>query len=117
MTKLHLTARFKIHAGQLEAVKKLSDECIAIVNEKEKGKGNLCYDWFLNEQLSECVVVETYADSGAFLTHMGNVGPQLGAIMQISDFSGELFGNPSAQLNEAISSLPITVYSFLGGMQ
>ncbi|MBK8505794.1 MAG: hypothetical protein IPL46_28515 [Saprospiraceae bacterium] len=112
MTKLHLIARFKIHTGQIEAFKKLSDQCTAIVNEKEKGKGNLLYEWFLNEQISEGVAVETYADSGALLTHMGNVGAALGEIMQISDFSGELFGNPSTQLQEAASGLPITVFLF-----
>jgi quinol monooxygenase YgiN len=115
MTKLHLIARFKIKTGQIETFKKLVDQCIAIVNEKETGKGNLLYEWYLNEQLSECVVVETYVDSGALLTHMGNVGTSLGGIMQISDFSGELFGSPSTQLKEAISGLPITVFPYLAG--
>lgn len=76
MTKLQITARCKIHGGQLEKFKDLSRQCISIVKEQEKGQGGtLQYDWFLNEATSECHVRETYASSDALLAHLGHVGP------------------------------------------
>jgi len=116
MNNIQLTARFKIHAGQLDRFKELSKACIQIVTEKEKGRGNLQYDWFITADGSECVVRENYQDSGAFLTHMQNVGPQLGSLMEISDFSGELCGNPSPALQEAIQGLNVVTYGYMGGM-
>ena len=106
MRSIQLTARFKIHPGKLERFQELSKECIDIVNEKEKGLGNLQYDWFITADGSECVVRETYQDSNALLTHMQNVGPQLGSLMEISDFSAELYGDPSTELREASQGRP-----------
>jgi quinol monooxygenase YgiN len=117
MTKIQITARFKIKDGQLTKFTQLAHQCIAIVNEKEKGKGgNLQYDWFLNEESGECLVRETYTDSDALLIHMGNVGEPLGALMQISDLSIEFCGKPSPELVAATEGLKVDVYSYLGGM-
>jgi quinol monooxygenase YgiN len=117
MTKLQITARFKIKDGQLSKFKELAHQCIAIVNEKEKGKGgNLHYDWFINEGTGECLVREHYTDSDAFLVHLGNINPQLGALLEISELSAEVCGTPSPELVAATQGLKVDVYSYLGGM-
>ncbi len=117
MDNIHLTARFKIHNGQLARFKELARSCISIVTDKEKGNGNLQYDWFITADGAECIVREIYQDSNALLAHMQNVGAQLGSIMKISDFSGELCGNPSLELKEAMAGLDVTTYQYFAGME
>ena len=37
---------------------------------RERDSGTLQYDWFFNDTRTECVVRETYKDSGAVLEHI-----------------------------------------------
>lgn len=116
MEKIQLSARFKIHDGKLEEAKKIAAECMAIVKEKEEGKGTLQYDWFFSPDKTECVVLETYTDSNAVLTHMANLGEPLGQFLEISDFELELYGNMSEELQNAAAGLNPKVYSFYQGL-
>lgn len=116
MKKIQLSAKFEIQKGKLEEFKKIAAECMAIVKEKEAGKGALQYDWFFNPDQTECIVRETYADSNAVLTHMGNVGEPLGRILGISNFSLEVYGNPSEELQKAAAGLGPKVYAFNQGL-
>ena len=116
MKEIQLTAKFKVHKGKLDEFKKIAAECVAAVKEKEKGKGALQYDWFFSADESECIVRETYVDSGAVLTHMGNVGEMLGQLLSMSDFELEVYGNPSEELQKASAALAPTVYSFHQGI-
>ena len=116
MERLQFTARFKIHDGKLNEAKKIAAKCMAIVKEKEAGKGALQYDWFFNTDQTECVVRETYTDSNAVLTHMGNLGEPLGQILSISDFELEIYGNMSEELEKAATALNPKVYSFFQGL-
>jgi len=116
MKKIQLNARFKIHPGKLEEAKKIAAECMVIVQEKEVGKGLLQYDWFFSPDQTECVVRETYTDSGAVMTHMGNLGEPLGRLMGITDFELEVYGNPSEELQKAAAALNPNVYSFYQGL-
>jgi quinol monooxygenase YgiN len=55
-------ARFKFHEGKLEEYKRLSARAMEIVRTKDTG--TLQYDTYLNEDQSECVIIERYlADS------------------------------------------------------
>ena len=116
MKQIQFTARFTIHDGKLEEAKKIAAECMAIVKEKEEGKGALQYDWFFSADHKECVVRETYADSNAVLTHMSNLGEPLGQILEISDFELEIYGNMSEELQKAATALNPKVYSFYQGL-
>ena len=80
---------------------------------KEKDQGTLQYDWFLNQDQTEGVVLERYIDSNALLAHMGNLGDTLGQLLGISDFRGEVYGNPSQELMNATEGLDVVVYSEL----
>lgn len=116
MKKIQITAKFKIHSGKLDEAKQIAAECIAIVKEKEVGKGALQYDWFFSPDQTECVVRETYIDSDAVLTHMGNLGEPLGRLMGISDFELEVYGKPSEELQNAAAGLDPKVYLFFRGL-
>jgi quinol monooxygenase YgiN len=109
MKAIQLTARAAIHEGKLEEFKVLAAQCMRTVREKESS--TLQYDWFLNEAQTECVVRETYRDSEAVLEHIANLGPTLGAILQVGDWTFEVFGSPSPELVQAAAGLSPKIYS------
>lgn len=113
MGALHVNAKFSIHDGKLDEFKNYQNRCIDAV--KEKDTGTTEYDWYYNSDQSVCIVKETYRDSEAFLEHLGNVGENLGPMMGITQFSGEVYGNPSAEVKKAVDGLEITFYERKAG--
>lgn len=114
MEKVHIVARFKIHDGKLEEFNRGKEECISLVKKNEPGA--LVYDWFLDEGNSLCTVIETYQDSGAVMAHVGNVNASLSKLIEIADFSGEVFGNVSAELKVAFGDMGIFPVPHIGGI-
>ncbi len=114
MTELQVTARCKIHDGQLVAFRKAAQECMKSVRERDEG--TLQYDWFYNGDLTECVVRERYRDSDAVMQHVANLGDTMGELLTVCDLSVEVFGEPSAELLEATAEIPTTIYSYLQGI-
>ena len=110
MEQIKANALFKIKKGKLEEFKQLIPVFIATV--KEKDPGTLTYDWYLNEGRMECTVLETYTDSEAVLAHARNVGELLQSVMQITDLSAEIYGNPSEELKDALEGLAPKIYPF-----
>lgn len=116
MKKIQITAKFKIHEEKTDEFKNIAKQCIDKVNENEKGKGAIQYDWFFSPDEKECVVRETYINSGAVMAHMGNVGELLGQLLGMSDFELEIYGDPSEELKQAGAALNPKVYSFFNGI-
>lgn len=113
MEKIHIIARFKIHEGKLAEFKPGSDKCIALTKNES---GALLYDWFIDVENLACTVIETYQDSSATLAHVANVSDPLSKLMEISDFSGEVFGNASEELQNALKDMNIVAVPFVGGL-
>lgn len=114
MKNIHITARFHIHKNKTEAFKSIANKCIASVRSNKKGA--LQYDWFFSPDNLKCVVQETYVYSEAVMVHMANVGELLGQLLEISDFSGEIFGNPSGEIIDAATALNPKYYSYFNGL-
>jgi len=115
MGNIQLIARFLIHKGKEEEFKRIADQCMKIVNDKEKDT-TLQYDWYFNANGSECVVRETYTDSNAIFLHLGNLGELLGQLLQIADFFPEIYGSPSEELLSAVKDMNPKIYSFYQGL-
>jgi quinol monooxygenase YgiN len=101
-------ARFKFHEGKLDEYKRLSARAMEIVRTKDTG--TLQYDTYLNEDQSECVIIERYRDSEAALEHAANLADLSAEVLAIvSVVHGELLGEPSAELraNLADSNVPV----------
>ena len=82
---------------------------------REEDNGTLQYDWFFNEDHTECVVRERYRDSEAILEHIANLGDTMGTLLETCDLSIDVFGEPSQELIDATTALPTTIYSFFQG--
>jgi quinol monooxygenase YgiN len=95
-------ARFKFHEGRLDEYKRLSAQAMEIVRTKEPG--TLQYDTYLNEDQSECVVIERYRDSEAAIEHAANLGDISAAVLaMVTVVHGELLGEPSAELRAKLA--------------
>jgi quinol monooxygenase YgiN len=101
-------ARFKFHEGKREEYMRLADQAAEIVRTKDSG--TLQYDVYLNDDQSECMVIERYRDSEAAIEHAANLGHLFDAVLAtVSVVHGELLGEPSAELraNLAGSDAPV----------
>jgi len=114
MKEIQMTGRFKVSKENLPVFKKLVAACIACT--KEKDTGTLQYDWFSNNEETEWIVRETFVDSQATLDHMDNLGDLLDAILEVSKYHPEIYGNPSKELmNDAAGFVP-TYFPFYKGL-
>ena len=109
MSELQGIARFKFHEGKVEEFKRLSAQCMEIVRTKDTG--TLQYDIYLNDDQSEAMVLERYRDSKALIEHTAHLGDIGEAILATGSVSGELLGEPSAELRERLANSPVRLFT------
>jgi len=108
MSELLGIARFKFHEGQREEYLRLSEQANAIVEAKDSG--TLQYDLFLNDDQTECMIVERYRDSEAAMEHAANLGHLFDDVLAtVSIVHGELLGEPSAELRAKLAGSDVPV--------
>jgi quinol monooxygenase YgiN len=109
VTELMGIARLKIHEGKLEEFKRLSAQCMEIARTKDTG--TLQYDIYFNDDQSECVVLERYSDSEALIEHTAHLGDLMEAIIATGSVSGELLGEPSAELRAKLADSVVRLFT------
>ena len=103
-------ARFKFHEGKVEEYKRLSAEAMEIVRTKDSG--TLQFDTYLNDDETECMVIERYRDSAAAIEHAENVGHLFEAILAtVSVVHGEVLGEVSAELRANLADGPVQPFT------
>jgi len=108
VSELQGIARFKFHEATVEEFKRLSAQCMEIVRTKDTG--TLQYDIYLNDELSEAVVLERYRDSEAHMEHTAHLADIGEAILATGSVSGELLGEPSAELRDGLANSPVRLF-------
>ena len=109
MSELQGIARFKFHEGKLEDFKRLAAQCMEIVRTKDTG--TLQYDIYFSDDQSECIVLERYRDSEALIEHAAHLGDLNEAILATGFVSGELLGEPSADLRAKMADTVVLLYT------
>lgn len=109
MSELHGIVRFKFHEGNVEEFKRLSAQCMEIVRAKDTG--TLGYDTYFNEDQTECIVHERFRDSDALIEHSEHLGHLMEAIIATGSVSGELLGEPSAELRAKLAGSPVGLFT------
>jgi hypothetical protein len=108
-SELQGISRFTFQEGQLEEFKRLSAQIIEITRSKDNG--TLQLEVYFNDDESECIVLERYRDSGAFVEHATHLGG-LGEVIPTMGFvSGQLLGEPSAELRAMIAGSDVRVFT------
>ena len=108
MSEIQGVARFTFHEGKVEEFKRLCAQVMDVVRAKDTG--TLEYLIYLNEDQSEGVVYERYQDSEAVIEHATNVGDLMAAIFATGSVSGQLLGEPSAELSAATAGSGVSVF-------
>ena len=96
MSELMGIVRFEFHEGQLEEFKRLSAQCLEIVRSKDSG--TLQYDTYFNDDQTAAVVLERFKDSRSLIEHGANLAHLMEAILATGSISGELLGEPDAEI-------------------
>lgn len=114
MEQVHVTARFSIPGEHLSEFRTLSRE---MVNQVELSEPNtLQYLWYFNDDLTECVVKEIYANSEAVLFHLSNCEKTLARILEIAPIELEIFGQISEELAQGAAQLKAKRYGYHTGV-
>ena len=95
-TELRAIVRFRFHHGDVDEFKRLSALCMEIVRAQDTG--TLQYDTYFNGDETEAIVIERFRDSQALIQHGENLAHLMHAIIATGSVSGELLGEPSAEL-------------------
>jgi len=109
VSELQGIARYRFHEGKIEEFKRLSAQCMEIVRTKDTG--TLQYDIYFNDDQSECIVVERYRDSEALIEHLAHLGDLMEAILATGSVSGEVLGEPSAELRAKLADSPVGLFT------
>jgi quinol monooxygenase YgiN len=109
VTELRGIARIKFHEGKVEEFKRLSAQAMEIA--RTKNTGTLQCDIYFNEDQSEGIVLERYRDSEALIEHGANLRDLSAAILATGSFSGEVLGEPSAELRASLANSPVRIFT------
>jgi quinol monooxygenase YgiN len=109
VSELQGIARFTFHEGCVEEFKRLSAQCMQIVETKDTG--TLQYEIYLNDDESEGIVLERYRDSAALLEHLQHVAHLMEPILATATVAGELLGEPDAGLRANLAGSVVRLYT------
>jgi len=114
VSELQGIGRVKIHKGKLEEFKRLSAQFIEIARTKDSG--TLQYDIYINDDQSELIVLERYRDSEALIEHAAHLGDRNEALLAMGSVSGELLGEPSAELRATLADSGVRLFALFLSM-
>ena len=111
-------ARFRFLEGKRGEYLRLAEQADALVAANEPG--TLQYDLFLNDDQTECMIVERYRDSEAAMAHAANVGHLFADVFAtVTLVHGELLGDLSEELRAKLagSEAPVIFTPYRPGRQ
>jgi hypothetical protein len=78
---------------------------------RTKDTGTLQYEIYFNDDQSECIVLQRYRDSEALIEHAAHIGDLMEAIIATGSISGELLGEPSAELRAKMADSEVRLFT------
>ena len=118
MGQLEVHAHLRIRPGQLEGFKAQAAEIVRL--SREKDTQTLRYDWFINEDGTECEVHEVYLSAQGLIEHNAHVMDARAVLFEKYAYDHRMaaFGEVSQELRELADKHAggIVVYSFLHGL-
>jgi hypothetical protein len=78
---------------------------------RTKDTGTLQYDTYFNDDQSEAIVLERYRDSEALIEHTAQPGNLSAAILATGSVTGELLGEPSAELRANLADSVVRLFT------
>ncbi len=119
MSHLEISARLKIRPGQLEGFKAQAAEIMRLTREMDTH--TLRYDWFINEDGTECEVREAYEGEEGLFEHNQHVVEARNILFRDFAYDHRMtaYGEVSQQLVElaSVHAGGLGRFSFLQGLQ
>ncbi len=119
MAHLEVHAHLKIRPGQLEGFKAQAAEVMRLAREKDTQI--IRYDWFINEDGTECEVHEAYLSEQGLIEHNTHVMDARAVLFEkyAYDHRMTVFSEISQELRELGNKHAggIAVFSFLQGLE
>ena len=117
MTQLEVHAHLKIRPGQLAGFKAQAAELMRLTREKDTQ--TIRYDWFINEDGTECEVHEAYVSEQGLIEHNAHILEARALLFERYAYDHRMtaFGEVSEELRELADKHAggIAVYSFFQG--
>ena len=113
----HIVTDFElsIKEGKLDDFKAVVNTMIELTDVNEPD--TLAYEWYINEDGSECHLLETFKDSDAFMVHLGNVSHMFDALFGFATMTrAKIYGSPSAELQQALDPLGVQYFAHFSGV-
>ena len=105
-----------IKEGKLDDFKAVVNTMIEMTDVNELN--TLVYEYYINEDGTECHLLETFKDSDAFMVHLGNVGHLFDTLFESATMTrAKIYGSPSAELQQALDPLGVEYFAHLNGIE
>ena len=104
-----------IEEGKLEEFKSIVNTMVEITNLNEPN--TLVYEYHINEDGTECHLLETFKDSDAFIVHLGNVSHMFDTLFGFATMiRAKIYGSPSVELQQALDPLGVQYFAHFNGV-
>ena len=108
--------QLSIKEGKLDDFKAIVSTMVEITNLNEPN--TLVYEYHINEDGTECHLLETFKDSDAFMVHLGNVGHLFDTLFESATMTrAKICGSPSTELQQALDPLGVEYFAHLNGIE
>ena len=107
--------QLSIKEGKVEDFKSIVNNMVGITELNEPN--TLVYEYHINEDGTECHLLETFKDSDAFMTHLGNVGHMFDTLFQFATMTrAKIYDSPSDELQESLDPLGVEYFGHFNGV-
>ena len=107
-----VAARLTVRDGQLDGFRRQAGEIMRLTREADTK--TLRYDWFLNEDGTECEVREAYVDADSLIEHQHHIAEAKAKLFR--DFADghhmNFYGEPSPALAAVVEKLGVEFTQF-----
>lgn len=115
--KIHFRAQFTIEKDNVDKFKNLIKEMTQYVETNEPD--TLEYQFYLNEDVTRCIVHETYMSSEAAISHNNSIAsktilPRIFNIAKLDRF--DVYGNPNRELKNMLKALNSQIFTLFTGI-
>jgi len=107
--------QLSIKEGKLDDFKAVVNTMIEMTDVNEPN--TLVYEYCINEDGTECHLLETFKDSDAFMIHLENVGHMFDTLFESATMTrAKIYGSPSAELQQALDPLGVQYFTHFNGV-
>jgi len=104
-----------IREGKIDDFKAIGNTMIEMTDVNEPN--TVVYEWYINEDGSECHLLETFKGSDAFIVHLGNVSHMFDTLFGFATMiRAKIYGSPSVELQQALDPLGVQYFAHFNGV-